>query len=206
VSTVTKRRAEASVAQRPDSVSVVLDQWSAERPQLDLGPLGMFIALAQVYWLTASLIERLMAEHGISRGIFDVLTILRRAGKPHTLSPRQIARSLLLSGAGLTSRLNRLEADGLIIRRPDAHDGRGLKVTLTPKGLQLVDRILPKLIRLERRLASGLNETHSRHLTDLLDRLAESVHAYSEGSHKTEATRRVRRAPDPGSSRGRRSE
>ena len=104
----------------------------------------MFIALAHAYWLTAPQIERLMAAHGITRGIFDVLTILRRAGKPHTLSPRQIARSLLLSGAGLTSRLDRLEADELIVRRPDAHDGRGLKVSLTPKGLQLVDRILPE--------------------------------------------------------------
>ena len=203
---MTKQRAASSVPHRPDSVAAVLDQWSAERPHLDLGPLGMFIALAHVYWLTASHIERLMTGHGITRGIFDVLTILRRAGKPHTLSPRQIARSLLLSGAGLTSRLNRLEADELVIRRPDVHDGRGLKVSLTPKGLQLVDRILPKLIRLESELAAGLSQTRVEQLTHLLDRLTQSVHARSEGSQTSGVGRRPRSTVDLHSSRGRLSE
>jgi DNA-binding MarR family transcriptional regulator len=144
-------------------------------PGLDLGPLGMFIALAHAYWLTAPRIEQLMADHGITRGIFDVLTTLRRAGAPHTLAPRQIARSLLLSGAGLTSRLERLEADKLIVRLPDPHDGRGLKVRLTPKGLRMVDRILPKLIRLEADLSSGLSVKQTAQLTRLLDLWASSV-------------------------------
>ncbi len=135
----------------------------------------MFVALAHVYWLTAPRIERLMADHGITRGIFDVLTTLRRADAPHTLAPRKIARSLLLSGAGLTSRLDRLEADKLIVRLPDPHDGRGLKVRLTPKGLRLVDRILPKLIRLEAELAAGLSARQMAQLTRLLDLWAGSV-------------------------------
>ena len=135
----------------------------------------MFIALAHAYWLTAPRIEQLMADHGITRGIFDVLTTLRRAGTPHTLAPRQIARSLLLSGAGLTSRLDRLEADKLIVRLPDPHDGRGLKVRLTPKALRLVDRILPELIALEADLASGLSVKQTAQLTRLLDLWAGSV-------------------------------
>ena len=133
-SNATRRRVAVRATLRPDSIATVLAQWSRQRPGLDLGPLGMFIALAHAYWLTAPRIEQLMADHGITRGIFDVLTTLRRAGTPHTLAPRQIARSLLLSGAGLTSRLDRLEADKLIVRLPDPHDGRGLKVRLTPKG------------------------------------------------------------------------
>ena len=42
------------------SVETVLDQWRAARPELDLGPLGLFAALAHAYWLTAPEIERLM--------------------------------------------------------------------------------------------------------------------------------------------------
>src|SRR5499426_3828206 len=90
----TTRRITVKAARRPDSIAMVLAQWSKQRPGLDLGPLGMFIALAHAYWLTASRIEQLMAVHGINRGIFDVLTTLRRAGAPYTLAPRQIARSL----------------------------------------------------------------------------------------------------------------
>jgi DNA-binding MarR family transcriptional regulator len=116
-----------------------------------------------------------MAEHGISRGIFDVLTTLRRAGAPHTLAPRQISRSLLLSGAGLTSRLDRLEAGKFIVRLPDPNDGRSLQVRLTPKGLRLVDRILPKLIRLEAELATGLSRKQMTQVTALLDLWAGSA-------------------------------
>jgi DNA-binding MarR family transcriptional regulator len=171
----TPLRVAARATPRPDSIAAVLAQWSRQRRGLDLGPLGMFIALAHVYWLTAPRIERLMADHGITRGIFDVLTTLRRVDAPHTLSPRKIARSLLLSGAGLTSRLDRLEADKLVVRLPDPHDGRGLKVRLTPKGLRLVDRILPKLIRLEAELAAGLSARQTAQLTRLLDLWAGSV-------------------------------
>jgi DNA-binding MarR family transcriptional regulator len=174
-SKATRGRVAAGATPRPDSIAAVLAQWSRQRRGLDLGPLGMFVALAHVYWLTAPRIERLMAEHGITRGIFDVLTTLRRADAPHTLAPRKIARSLLLSGAGLTSRLDRLETDKLIVRLPDPHDGRGLKVRLTPKGLRLVDRILPKLIRLEAELAAGLSVRQMAQLTRLLDLWAGSV-------------------------------
>jgi DNA-binding MarR family transcriptional regulator len=173
-------RRTVKTPRRPDSIATVLAQWSKQRPGLDLGPLGTFIALAHAYWLTATRIEQLMAVHGINRGIFDVLTTLRRAGAPYTLAPRQIARSLLLSGAGLTSRLDRLERDKLIVRLPDPRDGRGLKVRLMPKGLRLVDRILPKLIRLEGELAAHLSARQTVELTRLLDLLASSVQRAEE--------------------------
>jgi len=159
---------------RPDAIPEVLAQWSRVHPGLDLGPLGAFVALAHVYWLTAPRIERLMAEHGINRGLFDVLTVLRRTGADG-VAPRQIARSLMLSGAGLTSRLDRLESDGFVLRHPDPHDGRGLQVRLTPNGRRLVDRILPRLIRLEAGLAKALSSEQLMRLTKLLDLWAASV-------------------------------
>jgi DNA-binding MarR family transcriptional regulator len=182
------RRSATKTIPRPDSIAVVLAQWSRERPGLDLGPLGMFLALAHVYWMTAPRVEELMARHGITRGIFDVLTTLRRVGRPHALAPKQIARSLLLSRAGLTSRLDRLEADRLVVRLPDPRDGRGLKIRLTPKGLRLVDRILPELIRLEAGLAAGLSSRQWGELTRLLDLWAGSV----QSLHKAPAVRRPR--------------
>jgi len=152
-----------------DSTATILSQWSQQRSDLDLGPLGMFLGLAHVYWLTTPRIERLMASHGITRGIFDVLTTLRRAGKPFTLAPHQITRSLLLSPAGLTGRLERLEREKYVVRLPDPNDGRGLRVRLTAKGLRIVDRVLPELIELERALASGLSDRQAAQLTELLD-------------------------------------
>ena len=81
------------------SVQTVLDQWHAVRPELDLGPLGLFAALAHAYWLTAPEIERLMAGYSLTRGMFDVLTTLRRVGPPWSFAalseePQSWARSL----------------------------------------------------------------------------------------------------------------
>ena len=157
------------------SVQTVLDQWQNARPELDLGRLGLFASLAHAYWLTAPEIERLMSSYKINRGLFDVLTTLRRSGPPYTLAPKQLAQSLLLSGAGLTNRLDRLERQHLIRRLPEPSDRRGLKIQLTTVGRRLVDRILPELIKLERRLSAGLSERKSRHLMRLLDELAESL-------------------------------
>lgn len=160
---------------RADSIADVLAQWSHVRPYLDLGSLGIFAAVAHVYWLSTPRIDRLMAEHDINRGLFDVLTVLRRTGAPYSLSPGKIAGSLLLSGSGLTSRLDRLAAKQLVVRLPDPHDGRGLLIRLTPKGRRLVDRVLPRLIRLEARLADGLSREQLTQLTSLLDLWAASM-------------------------------
>lgn len=158
-----------------NSVATVLDQWHNARPELDLGPLGLFAVLAHAYWLTAPEIERLMAAYGLTRGMFDVLTTLRRAGPPYTLAPKQLGQSLLLSGAGITNRLDKLEKLKLIQRLPEPLDRRGLKIELTRAGLKLVDLILPQLIRLERSLAAGLTQKKADDLMRLLDEFAQSL-------------------------------
>jgi DNA-binding MarR family transcriptional regulator len=175
---------KGTASMRPDSVATVLQQWRRQMPGLDLGPLGLFVALAHAYWLTAPKIERLMADHGLTRGMFDVLTTLRRPGPPYTLSPKRLTQSLLLSGAGLTSRLDRLESKKLISRKPDLRDRRGLQIQLTAKGMRLVDRILPKLIRLEARLVAGLTVTQTEALMRLLDIFVVNVRAVGDKGNK----------------------
>lgn len=176
--------------QTADSAATILSQWSKQRSDLELGPLGMFIGLAHVYWLTTPRIERLMASHGITRGVFDVLTTLRRSGEPFTLSPHQITRSLLLSPAGLTGRLERLEKANYVVRLPDPNDGRGLRVRLTARGLRIVDRILPQLIELERALASGLSDRQTAQLTKLLDVWVGSFQTVSRATPDRQSTKR----------------
>ena len=107
--------------------------------------------------------------------MFDVLTTLRRAGPPYTLAPKFLGQSLLLSGAGITNRLDRLETSKLIKRLPEPLDRRGLKIELTPKGLKLVDEILPQLIRFERKLAMGLSKKKAADLMRLLDEFSQSL-------------------------------
>jgi len=103
------------------------------------------------------------------------LTTLRRAGNPYTLNPKRLVHSLLLSGAGLTGRLDQLEAQKLIVRLQDPNDGRALKIRLTHRGLRLVDRVLPRLIELESTFAARMSSTQVSKLTRLLALLSTSV-------------------------------
>ncbi len=160
-----------------ESIDTVVGQWRRQRPDLNLGPLALFAALAQVHGLTAPHIEGLLGRHGVARGMFDVLTTLRRTGPPYALAPKHLARSLLLSGAGMTGRLDRLQALKLITRLPDPRDRRSLKIQLTASGLRLVDTILPDLVDIERRLAAGLTARQMAQLTALLADLARGVGA-----------------------------
>ena len=166
-----KAASEAAGANPPaaeqEPVQTIIAQWRRERPDLDFEPMTLFAALARAYLLTTTHIDRLVAAHGLARGMFDVLATLRRAGAPYRLTPKELSASLLLSGAGMTSRLDRLEVLELVARLPEPSDRRSLQIQLTTKGRDLVDDILPDLIKTQR-LAFGIGIEQSRKLTKLL--------------------------------------
>jgi DNA-binding MarR family transcriptional regulator len=47
---------------------------------------------------------------------------------------------MMLSSAAMTNRLDRLEQRGLVERSQDPNDRRGVRITPTKEGLELVDR------------------------------------------------------------------
>jgi DNA-binding MarR family transcriptional regulator len=126
----------------PDVVDVILEQWKRERPDLDLSPMSIFARVAQLTMVVSPLIDELLSRHGLSGGEFDVLTALRRAGAPYSLTPSKLAEALMLSRAGMTGRVDRLEAAGHVQRSIDPDDRRSFKVTLTDQGLDTIDRAL----------------------------------------------------------------
>lgn len=162
---------------KQESVQTIIAQWRRERPDIDFEPMTLFAALTRAYLLSSNQIDKLMAGRGLTRGMFDVLAALRRAGRPHRLTPKELSASLLLSGAGMTNRLDRLEALGLVLRLPEPSDRRSLQIELTKKGDSLVDDILPDLIETQR-TSFGIGIEPRRKLLKLLvlmnDRLMRS--------------------------------
>jgi len=154
--------------QAQESVTNIIAQWQREKPEFDIGPMALFGALARAFLLTSPDIEKLMAKHGIARGTFDVLAALRRAGSPYRLPPSKLSKSLMLSGAGMTSRLDRLEALRLIARQPEPNDRRSVRIQLTARGLQLVDKIIPQLVEIEKSIISDFGDANIKRLTQLL--------------------------------------
>lgn len=99
---------------------------------------------------------------------FDVLSALRRAGDPYQLSPGQLVRETLVTSGTMTNRIDRMTAKGLVERRPDPGDRRGVRVRLTSRGRGAVDAALEALLVRERELLADLSRSDAAQLAALL--------------------------------------
>jgi DNA-binding MarR family transcriptional regulator len=154
-----------------DRLDALVDQWRAVRPDLEV---EIMAEVARLLHVARHVGDRLAAkadEHGLQVGEADVLFTLFRAGSPHRLSPTQLAESTLVTTGTMTNRLDKLEAAGLIRRRPNPYDRRGLAVELTAQGRRLVDRLVGEHVENEREMLAGLSERERRQLAGLLRKL-----------------------------------
>jgi DNA-binding MarR family transcriptional regulator len=125
-----------------DSIEDLLGEWRRERPDLDPWPFAIF---GRAWRLTASLradSEKWLAPLGLTFESFSLIVTLRRSGSPYELNPTALYRESLLSSGAMTNRIDRVEAMGMISRRPNPRDRRGTMVRLTAKGRALADRAI----------------------------------------------------------------
>ncbi|SDQ89091.1 DNA-binding transcriptional regulator, MarR family [Tsukamurella pulmonis] len=149
-------------------VDAAMFQWRNEYPDLDILPMSIIGRLAQFEAVARAAIEGPLESAGLRRGEFDVLATLRRSGEPFALTPATLADQLLITRAGLTSRLDRLESAELITRTPDPTDGRGKRVTLTEAGRALIERLLPGHVERVRGMLAPLSDEDLRSFDSLL--------------------------------------
>src|SRR6476620_5598849 len=116
----------------------MLSGWTDARPDLEMEALKVTARLSRIGPLLAKRQEEVFSRFGLNRGEVGALSALRIAGPPHRLSPTRLGRGLMLSSAGMTSRLDRLERRGFVRRLPDPDDRRGVIVELTDQGLDVV--------------------------------------------------------------------
>ncbi|MGW1893225.1 MarR family winged helix-turn-helix transcriptional regulator [Streptomyces sp. NPDC002004] len=162
-------------AQSRDAVAMVIEDWARERPDLDTGPLEVLARLHRSFLRYNSRLTASIERHGLSVAGFDVLTALRRSGEPYRLTAGQLADSGLVSSAGVTLRIDRLEKDGLIVRERDADDRRVVYSRLTDKGLATVDTVFAEHLDNERRMLGELSPSECRQLARLLRKLESSI-------------------------------
>ena len=154
-----------------DAVDRMIEQWNAERPDLDASPIGVIGRISRLARELESELERVYREHGLEPGWHDVLATLRRAGAPHRMRPTDLMETLMLTSSGTTKRLDRLERAGLVARERDPSDRRGTLIALTPAGRKLIDSVTDAHLDNERALLAGLSETEQQRLAALLRKL-----------------------------------
>jgi len=113
--------------------------------------------------------EATFSRFGVTHAGFQVLASLYRAGPPYRRSPSRVARGLMLSGAGLTGRMDQLERIGLLQRNRDRDDRRAVVVELTAAGRRLVRAAFPEFVASHARLVGqGLQPEERAALSELL--------------------------------------
>ncbi|MFC5908122.1 MarR family winged helix-turn-helix transcriptional regulator [Streptacidiphilus monticola] len=161
----------AEQRKKQDAVDAIIAQWGRVRPDLDTRAMEVFGRIYRLSRAMGDRMEKAYAQFGISRGEFDVLATLRRSGEPYCLSPRELTTTLMLTTGGMTGRLDKLERRGLLRRSPDPHDRRGLKVTLTAEGLELIDRAVTAGLAEQQTALTDMDARQVDQLNDLLREL-----------------------------------
>lgn len=139
-----------------DEVDQIVEAWRRERADLDVEPLQI---LSRIGRLADVLDERRTAafvEHGLQSHEFDVLAALRRRGEPFEMTAGELGAATYVTSGTMTSRLDRLVARKLVVRRSDDDDGRLVRVRLTAAGRRRVDGAMTALLESERQLVGTL--------------------------------------------------
>jgi len=163
--------AEPSRAGIEDEVDRLVAAWRRELPGLDVSPFEVLSRVSRLARHLDRARRMVFATHDLESWEFDVLTALRRAGAPYELSPGRLLTQTLVTSGTMTNRIDRLTAKGLVERRPDPTDRRGVRVRLTEKGRERVDAALADLLEHERTLLAALPEPDRARLAELLRRL-----------------------------------
>ena len=155
-----------------DEVDRIVDAWLRERPDLDFAPLQVLSRVARLSKHLDRARRTAFSRSELDSWEFDVLSALRRAGTPYELSPKALLQQTLVSSGTMTNRIDRLVERGLVTRRTDPNDGRGIFVGMNPAGLTRVDAAITRLVDAEAELLSTLSPSEQAGLATLLRKLS----------------------------------
>lgn len=155
-----------------DEVDRIVEAWSRERPELDFAPLQILSRVGRLARHLDRARKESFAGSNLESWEFDVLSALRRAGAPYQLSPKALLQQTLVSSGTMTNRIDRLVQRGLVQRRTDPNDGRGILVVMTSKGRDRVDAAISSLVAAESVLLRKLPAADRERLAGLLRKLS----------------------------------
>ena len=154
-----------------DRVDRVEAGWRRERPDIDVSSVGIVTRI----WRIGRHLDRQRKDRlealGTDRVALDVLAMLRRAGPPYRRTAGELQQSALIKSGGMSQRLERLEAAGLISRHMHPTDRRKVEVALTATGMALVDEVTGDLMANESKLLDVLDPAEQVQLRALLKKL-----------------------------------
>lgn len=120
-----------------------------------------------------AILDVLMQEHHLSEGKFCALIVLHQHGKSG-IAPSVLAEKVGVTRATISTMLQRLEREEMVVMRPAKQDGRGKIAVLTEKGVAFMEKILPPHYLRVTKLMEKLTEDEQKELIRLLNKMAVS--------------------------------
>lgn len=148
--------------------------YSVPKRRLSEEELATWRAFVRAHNRVARALERDLEEAGgLTLSELDVLITL--AAAPHrAVRLSQLADRVLLTKSGITRLVDRLEAMGLVERRPCESDGRGLNAVLTEAGREAHRRAMGRhLRRVAVEFTDRIRPSEAPMLRDALERIAD---------------------------------
>lgn len=93
------------------------------------------------------------------------------------ITPSRLAADLGVTPAAVSPLLRRLEADVLVVRTSDPHDGRSVRLALTPAARTIVASLREQVDAQVANLLSPLSAAEGRQLIELLERSLRLEHS-----------------------------
>jgi DNA-binding MarR family transcriptional regulator len=154
-----------------DWTDSLLDRLAATRSRKDVEPYQVTARISRISLHIARQQEKAFGRFGLNRGEVGVLGALLLAGPGQQLSPTRLFKGLMLSSAGITSRLDSLERRGYVRRNRHPQDRRGVLVELTDAGRKVLQEAVSADSPAEDGLLSTLSKKEQQALGALLKKL-----------------------------------
>lgn len=146
----------------------LVKQWADVVPQIDPAVEGVVDRILICARYLDRLAQEKAAPHDIQFPDYEILARLFWVGAPYRLRPTQLAAGTNTAATTVTSRLDRLQRRGLIVRVADPGDRRVMAAELTRDGHDLFSRIVADQARAEREIFDELSTQELEGLTRLL--------------------------------------
>jgi DNA-binding MarR family transcriptional regulator len=168
----TQQVARPRQTRQRDHVDRFLEEIGADLPaDLDLTVEGIVERVGGINRRIKWMHEETLDQLGLNLSDWHVLTTLRWAGEPYRRSAGELARRVELTSGAMTSRLDALEAEGLVRRLRDPDDRRSVLVELTEKGREKHEQAMGIQAQKEALLAEALTDREKAQLNTLLRRV-----------------------------------
>ncbi|MDS1029660.1 MarR family transcriptional regulator [Bacillota bacterium LX-D] len=132
-------------------------------------PSHLLINFVRTYNMIEFILNKHYQEYGLSETKFNALFLLYKASDGLLLS--ELGDLMLVTRANITGLMDRLEKDELVQRLYHPNDRRSIIAKITEKGREIIEKIIPRHIKINQELVSNLSEEEKKIANTILEKL-----------------------------------